>query len=279
MMAQNFAFAITSFAPGIAVPQIVAGFNKTEYFALVGVLYSLSQTVVAPVAACLGDRIGRKWINTGSLILFCIASLMTYFSQSFVMFLISWTICGVCVGGFVTGPYLIIYDSFDKASWGKVIASIVSAMSAGMIVGPLVAGLIVDTGWLRGVYLLPLPFYLISVILTWIAYPKKRGAGTLKFDGPGVLWLTLSVTAFVVILNFAGNLFAWNSVTTYILLAVLIVATYLLIKRDTKIDQPAVQLNVLKNRNVLICSVLSFLYASYAVLSAGFLVYFAQAVL
>ena len=40
---QQFAFLCISFGYGLGLPQIVAGFNKSEYYALVGVVYSLTQ--------------------------------------------------------------------------------------------------------------------------------------------------------------------------------------------------------------------------------------------
>lgn len=279
MMLQNFAFAIVSFAPGIALPQIVAGFNRSAQYALVGVLYSLSQTIVAPIAACLGDKIGRKWINAGSVLLMCIALLGTFLAKSFSMFIICWTLAGVCVGGFVTGPYLIMMDIFEKERWGKNSGYLASIMAAGMMLGPIVAGFIVDAGFLHAVYLLPIPFFAISVIIQLICYPNVKGVGALKFDGLGVLYLALSVTAFVIILNFGGTSFPWLSATTLVLLLVFALFLFLLIKRDTKIEQPAVELNALKNRYVLGGSLINFFYSGYPVLTAGFLVYFAQAVL
>lgn len=279
MLFQNFAFAIVSFAPGIALPKIVAGFDRSAQYALVGVLYSLAQTIVAPVAACLGDKIGRKWINAGSVIVMCLALLGTYFAGSFIMFVICWTVAGICVGGFVTGPYLIMMDVFEKEKWGKNSGYLASFMAAGMMCGPIVAGFIVDAGFLQAVYLLPIPFFLVAVLIQLACYPNVKGSGTLKFDGLGVIYLAISVTAFVAILNFGGSMFPWFSITTLALLVVFVLFLILLIRRDTKIDQPAVQLNALKNRHVLACSLINFFYAGYPVLTAGFLVYFAQGVL
>ena len=94
---QQFAFLCISFGYGLGLPQIVAGFNKSEYYALVGVVYSLTQAIVAPIVATLGDRLGRKWLNVGSLALMCIFLVMTYFANSFVLFLISWASCNTKV--------------------------------------------------------------------------------------------------------------------------------------------------------------------------------------
>lgn len=159
---QQFAFLCISFGYGLGLPQIVAGFNKSEYYALVGVVYSLTQAIVAPIVATLGDRLGRKWLNVGSLALMCIFLVMTYFANSFVLFLISWALCGVAVGGFMTGPFLIVMDIYEQKDWGKMSGNLVTALSAGMIVGPIVGGLLVDAGSLRGIFLPPIPFFIVN---------------------------------------------------------------------------------------------------------------------
>lgn len=276
---QQFAFLCISFGYGLGLPQIVAEFNKSEYYALVGVVYSLTQAIVAPIVATLGDRLGRKWLNVGSLALMCVFLVMTYFANSFVLFLISWALCGVAVGGFMTGPFLIVMDVYEQKDWGKMSGNLVTALSAGMIVGPIVGGLLVDAGSLRGIFLLPIPFFIVAGIIQYIYYPNKKREGKHSFDTLGVIWLVLAMVPFVAILNFAGNMFPWKSAITFVLAAVTIISAVLLYRRETRVAQPAFALGALKNRYVLISCLTCLLASAYSVLSAGFLVYFAQAVL
>lgn len=193
---QQFAFLCISFGYGLGLPQIVAGFNKSEYYALVGVVYSLTQAIVAPIVATLGDRLGRKWLNVGSLALMCIFLVMTYFANSFVLFLISWALCGVAVGGFMTGPFLIVMDIYEQKDWGKMSGNLVTALSAGMIVGPIVGGLLVDAGSLRGIFLLPIPFFIVAGIIQYAFYPNKKRGGKHSFDALGVILLIFAMVPF-----------------------------------------------------------------------------------
>ncbi|MFV0362343.1 MAG: MFS transporter [Suipraeoptans sp.] len=279
MMAQVFGFMLTSFGPGLALPQILEGFGMMQYFALVGVIYSFCQCIVVPVAAALGDRIGRKWINTGSLIMMCVGCIMTFFAPNFVTFIISWAFCGIFVGGFSTGPFLIMSDIIEPEKRAKYAGILSSALSAGMIAAPLIGGVIVDAGFTRGVYLMPIPFYVFSIVVVWKLYPHKANAGKIKFDGLGLFLLTITVAPFVIVLNFGGSLFGWISPITFACIALVIVGGILLVKRETKIEQPAIMLGVLKNRNVAITAVFSFLFNAYSVLAAGFVVLFGQTVL
>lgn len=279
VLIQQFAFLIISFGNGAAMPAIVEGFGQSAYYALVGVVYSLSQAIISPIAATIGDRIGRKWINAGSLLLMCLFLVISYFSTSFIMLLIGWFLCGAAVGGFMAGPFLIMMDIYEQKDWGKMSGNLVTALSLGMIVGPIVTGLLVDAGYIRHFFLLPIPFFLIAAAIQIAIFPNKKQAGKARFDGLGVLWLTLAIVPFVVILNFAGNMFSWASVTTLVLLVVMVAAVILLVRRETKIDQPAFPVGALKNKTILLGSLICFLTAAYSVLSAGFLIYFAQVVL
>ena len=209
----------------------------------------------------------------------CIFLVMTYFANSFVLFLISWALCGVAVGGFMTGPFLIVMDIYEQKDWGKMSGNLVTALSAGMIVGPIVGGLLVDAGSLRGIFLLPIPFFIVAGIIQYAFYPNKKRGGKHSFDALGVILLIFAMVPFVVILNFAGNMFPWKSALTFILAAVTVIAAILLYRRETRIEQPAFALGALKNRVVLVLSLTCLLASAYSVLSAGFLVYFAQAVL
>ena len=276
---QQFAFLVIGFGYGLGLPQIVAEFGMSDYYALVGVVYSLTQAIVAPIVATIGDRMGRKWLNVGSLILMCVFLVMTYFANSFVMFLVSWAICGIAVGGFMSGPFLIVMDIYKRKDWGKMSANIVTALSAGMIVGPIAGGMLVDAGSLRGIFLFPIPFFLAAAIIQIILYPNKTQPGRSRFDAPGVLLLVFTLVPFVITLNFAGKFFPWFSAVTFILMVVTVVSAVLLYRRETRIEQPAFALGALKNRNIMLGSAVCFLTSAYSVLSAGFLVYFAQGVL
>lgn len=279
VLIQQFAFLLISFGNGAAMPTIVEGFGQSTYYALVGVVYSLSQAIVGPIAATIGDRIGRKWINAGSLLLMCVFLLCTYFADSFVLFLVSWFLCGVAVGGFMAGPFLIVMDIYEQKDWAKMSGNLVTALSAGMIVGPVAAGMMVDAGALRGIFLLPIPFFIIAAAIQFAVLPNKKREGPSSFDGLGVLWLTLALVPFVVILNFAGKMFPWLSPITLVLAVIMVASAVMLVRRETTIEQPAFAIGALKNKYVLLTAFICFLTASYSVLTAGFLVYFAQVVL
>lgn len=279
VLIQQFAFLVISFGNGAALPTIVEGFGQSAYYALCGVVYSLSQAIIAPIAATLGDRLGRKWINAGSLLLMCVFLVICYTSTSFIMLLIGWFLCGAAIGGFMAGPFLIMMDIYEMKDWGKMSANIVTALSLGMMVGPVVTGILVDAGYVREFFLLPIPFFVIASAIQLAVYPNKTRPSTARFDGLGVLWLVLTLVPFVIILNFAGKMFAWTSPITFVLLAVLIVSLVLLIRRETTVEQPAFPVKCLKNKTVLFGSVSCFLTSAYSVLTAGFLIYFAQVVL
>ena len=279
VLVQHFAFLMISFGNGAALPTIVANFGQSSYYALVGVVYSLSQAIVGPVAATIGDRIGRKWINAFSLLLMCVFLAMTALSTSFIMLLISWFLCGAAIGGFMSGSYLIMMDIYEQKDWAKMSGNLVTALSIGMIVGPIAGGMMADAGFARGIFLLPIPVFVLASVIQLAVYPNKKREGSSRFDGLGVLWLTLTLVPFVVILNLAGKVFPWASPTTLALAAVMVIATIMLTRRETRIDQPAFAIGALKNKYVLLCSIIIFLFSAYSVLTAGFLVYFAQAVL
>ena len=76
---QQFGYMILSFGYGTAMPQIVAEMGQSAYYALVSVVWALSQAIVAPVASTLGDRIGRKWVNLFSMVLLCVISCLVRF--------------------------------------------------------------------------------------------------------------------------------------------------------------------------------------------------------
>ena len=279
VLIQQFAFLVISFGNGAAMPAIVESLGQSEYYAFVGVVYSLSQAIIAPIAATIGDRVGRKWINAGSLVLMCVFLILAYFSTNFVMLLIAWFLCGAAIGGFMSGPFLIMMDIYEQKDWGKMSANIVTALSLGMIVGPVVTGMLVDAGYMRMFFLLPIPFFIIASAIQFALYPNKRREGGTRFDAPGVIYLVLALVPFVVILNFAGSMFPWASATTLLLAAVTVIALVLLIRRETRTEFPAFPIGALKNRIILLCALICFLASAYSVLTAGFLIYFAQVVL
>ena len=277
---QQFGYMILSFGYGTAMPQIVAEMGQSAYYALVSVVWALSQAIVAPVASTLGDRIGRKWVNLFSMVLLCVILAVSNFVTSFTLFLVCWFIVGCAVGGLMSGAFLIVTDIYEQKDWGKKQSVLVMALSAGMIVGPLAAGISADAGWSRGIILFPIPFMIIAIVLQMAFLPNNRSTTERNgFDFLGIIYLMMAVVPFILILNFAGNMFDWLSLTMLMLVIVMVLGAILLVKREISIPEPAFAIAAFKNRNVLVGCVITFLGVTYSVLTAGFLVYFAQAVL
>ena len=49
----------------------------------------------------------------------CAFLILAYFSTNFVMLLIAWFLCGAAIGGFMSGPFLIMMDIYEQKDWEK----------------------------------------------------------------------------------------------------------------------------------------------------------------
>jgi len=203
LIVTSFASFLTPFmgsAINIALPAIGKEFSATAVaLSWVATSILLSAAVFLAPIGRLADIVGRKKIFNIGLIIFTISSLLCAFSPS-IEILILWRVFQGMGGALIFGVAMAIITSvFPRETRGKALGIVVSAVYAGLTLGPFIGGYLTkNLGW-ESVFLFTVPLGLASLILSLIYFKKLEWADAKgeKFDWKGSVLYGISIVLLI----------------------------------------------------------------------------------
>ncbi|ERI35118.1 hypothetical protein N879_06235 [Alcaligenes sp. EGD-AK7] len=189
-----------------ALPSMARDLNTSAlHMQSVIVSYVLTVAVCIPVSAHLSDRFGTRRIFMAAMFLFGLGSLLCALSSQLSMLLVSRVIQGM--GGALLTPVarLVLMKSFRNAELLRVLNYAVMPALLGPILGPLVGGYLVQYASWHWIFLINLPFALLSLFFAskWMPnYTETPG----KLDLHGFLLFTGSACLLTLGFELSGSL-------------------------------------------------------------------------
>lgn len=123
--------------------------------ALLSVVFSIAQFLAAPLMGSLSDRLGRRPVFLGCMLLSVVGYLSLAFADSLTLVFLARIITGI--GSSKIGvAQAIIADSTSPETRARGMGLIGGAFGVGMILGPVIGGLLIGPDPLRPQYQLPI---------------------------------------------------------------------------------------------------------------------------
>ncbi|HTX20314.1 MAG TPA: DHA2 family efflux MFS transporter permease subunit [Candidatus Aquilonibacter sp.] len=223
--------------------------------------YLISNAIVIPCTAWLGQRFGRKNFLMFCVIVFTAASFLCGLATSLPMLLALRVIQGAGGGAFQPIAQSILLESFPKEKHGVAMGVYGIGVVIAPIIGPVLGGWITDNYSWRWIFFSKLPagFLAIWLIQRFIHDPHWiRNARPARLDVIGFSFLSLWLGCQEVLLD-KGQEDDWFGSHFIILMTVLaVVGLAAFVWRVSTTDKPFVDLRVLKNYNFSLGSVLMF---------------------
>ncbi|KAJ3569641.1 hypothetical protein NP233_g4918 [Leucocoprinus birnbaumii] len=145
---------------------ISSDFNKSNQASWLGTAYLLATCTFTPLYGRLCNVLGRKGANHAALFFAAAGCLMCGLSRSMEMLILARFLAGMGGGGLLTTTSVIISDMYSIRSRGLAqgVGSVFKGLGTGL--GGPFGGMIADwLGW-RWAFLLQLPFFFLSYVLT-----------------------------------------------------------------------------------------------------------------
>ena len=223
--------------------------------------YLISNAIVIPCTAWLGQRFGRKNFLMFCVIVFTAASFLCGLATSLPMLLALRVIQGAGGGAFQPIAQSILLESFPKEKHGVAMGVYGIGVVIAPIIGPVLGGWITDNYSWRWIFFSKLPagFLAIWLIQRFIHDPHWiRNARPARLDVIGFSFLSLWLGCQEVLLD-KGQEDDWFGSHFIVLMTVLaVVGLAAFVWRVSTTDKPFVDLRVLKNYNFSLGSVLMF---------------------
>lgn len=262
-----------NYGTAVCVSGEVSRMNAMQYYVLVNTMGSLGMMLILPVVGNLTAIFGqRTLILLGILIQFG-GRLVMMASSTVVPYSIAFLLQAVGGGLYISAPFILIAGAVEERERAKYFGYIAVANAVGAIFGPIMVSMLYAGGGIlsKVAYIANLPLTLIGFLLVFSACPNQKRRDAAKgFDTMGLLLTVLGVACLVFWLNLGGKMFDWLSLTSAVLLAAAILALGAMIRRERKIDNPAVPVRMFRNPRLTYAFIGSVVASAYATCSASY---------
>ena len=224
--------------------------------------YAIGNVIIVPMTSWLSQQFGRRNYFAVSIILFTICSFLCRNASGINELIIFRFLQGVGGGALLVTSQTIITESYPPEKRGMAQAIYGMGVIVGPTLGPPLGGFIIDNWSWPWIFYINIPLGIIATLLTlqFVRSPKygeKTAAKNIDWLGIGLLAIFVGSLQYILE---KGHDDDWFSSTTIIILTVTAVfGGFFFIWRQLTYSNPVVNLRVLKNGNLRIGTILSFI--------------------
>ncbi len=232
----------------VALPTLVEELHTTfahVQWVVLGYLLTLASLVLG--IGRLGDIIGKKPIYTVGFGLFTLGSVLAGLSPS-VGWLIGLRIFQALGAAMVFAlGFAIITEAFPPSQRGRALGISGGIVSVGIVVGPTLGGLLIDSlGW-RWIFFVNLPVGIIGTYTAARFVPNVPPSGGERFDFPGAAVFFTALLALMLGLTF-GQFRGFGDALVLGVIAFAIAALAAFIAIERRVEHPMLDLSLFRNR-------------------------------
>lgn len=262
MIIGTFFGVMCSTMTNLALPVFMKDFGITSSQAQwVSNGYLLVNAIMIPVSAYLIKKYSYKWLFISFTCLFGIGTIFGAFTNSF-----SFLVVGRMIQAMGTGIMMPLVNVMamlyaKKGEQGKIMGLVGLAFNFSPIIGPSVAGLILDNLSWHYLFILILPFTLLTLILSVFLMPNVAKKERLQFNYLGLI--TCSLGLWFLLDSFSN--FGTSKLLSFSVLGSFIIGLVFLIifiKSQWSSQHPFVNLKVFKNKQFKIATIVNCLLVS-----------------
>lgn len=256
LMVAMFLAAFEGTVVATAIPTIVKDLNGFELVSWIFSLYLLTSAVSTPIYGKLADLYGRKNILSLGIMIFVIGSFACGLAQNMFQLIFSRGIQGVGAGAIFTITFTIIGDIFTLAERAKVQGWLSTVWGMASLIGPFIGGFLIDNFSWHWIFLINIPFGIISILVIQNNLDENIEKKKHKIDYAGAL--TLSTAIVVLLYGILPSDYNWhvsNIILSTVGAGILLGAFYLIEKRA---DEPIVPFEIFSTETNIV-NVMSFL--------------------
>jgi DHA2 family multidrug resistance protein len=224
--------------------------------------YAIGNVIIVPMTSWLSQQFGRRNYFAASIILFTICSFLCGNASGIGELVLFRFLQGIGGGALLVTSQTIITESYPPEKRGMAQAIYGMGVIIGPTLGPPLGGYIIDHFSWPYIFYINIPLGVIATLLTFqfVRSPKYSEKSAMSdIDWLGIGLLAVFVGSLQYILE-KGQEDDWFASTTIITLTVTaIFGGFFFIWRELSFRNPVVNLRVLRNGNLRVGTVLSFI--------------------
>lgn len=224
--------------------------------------YAIGNVIILPMTSWLSQQFGRKNYFAASIIIFTVFSFLCGNATSVTELIFFRLMQGIGGGALLVTSQTIITESYPPEDRAKATAIYGLGVIVGPTLGPPLGGYIVDNFSWPYIFYINIPIGIIAALLTiqFVRSPKYAAKSKAKdVDWLGIALLAVSVGSLQYVLE-RGQEEDWFSNTAILVLSVVAgLGIFGFIWREMTYRNPIVVFKVLKNKNLRLGTILSFI--------------------
>ena len=255
--------SIDSTVVSVALPTMMAGL-KTNLVWIGWVItgYSLTQTIVLPMAGKFSDDFGRKRLFLSCVALFTLSSFLCAIAPNVYLLILFRVLQAMGGGAFMPSAAGIVSDVFGARRRGTAIGLFTSVFPIGGIIGPALGGWVIDNfGW-RAIFAVNLPLGVVLLGVGIFLLPAGgRSHATRGIDllgvgafGAGMIGLMYAMTVWGNDVHFSPQVAIWALVG--------VAALVFFVWHESRTRDPMIALRLLKERAFFAANLYNFLFGA-----------------
>ena len=255
----NFSAALDMSIVVVSFPRLVSVFDSSASVVIWLVMgFSMAELGLALTLARVGDVMGRKKVYLTGLVFYTIGLTCCSLSPGIGYLIASRMIMGAGAAMALTVGGAIVVAVFPRNHQGKAIGIFGMMMTAGLIAGPALGGLLLDALDWRGLFYTRIPIGVLSIVMAMIFIKEQKGTNVpLQLDIAGAFSLLAGTAGLLLFFNL-GDGWGYLSQRSLGLLAVGVAFLALFIYLERKAPQPVLDLSFFKDRVFSAASIANF---------------------
>jgi DHA2 family multidrug resistance protein len=253
VMSATFMEVLDTSVANVALPHIAGSLSaSTDEATWVLTSYLVSNAIILPATGWLSAYFGRKQLLVTCILIFTASSALCGAATSLPLLIVARVLQGI--GGGVLQPtaQAVLMESFPFEKRGQAMSVYGMGIIVAPIIGPTLGGWITDNYSWRWIFYINIPVGIIAALMALRTienppYLQRVGRATIDYVGFGLMALWLAT--FQIVMDkgqeedwFASTWIVWITAVSVVLLVAFVV-------RELLVEEPIVDLRVLRNRN------------------------------
>jgi DHA2 family multidrug resistance protein len=247
----------------VSMPHMMGSFG-TDLSAItwVATSYSIAEIIMVTMSGWWSTLLGRKNYYLASFALFTIGSILCGTATTFPQMIVYRVLQGIGGGALIPVSQAILRETFPPAQQGMAMALYGMGVVLAPALGPICGGWLTDAwGW-PWIFYINVPVCILGMLLTmrFVHDPPYLRRGIRSVDWLGISLLTVCLTGMQVVLErgndeqwFESSMIVWWTAATLCSLLVLVFW-------ELRSDEPVVNFRVLKDRNLVLGSIMGLVF-------------------